>query len=589
MAMLVRTQGNHQGKWVYPLGQRCVLGRHAECDIADIFAENNGVSRYHAQLELVAGRYLVEDRGSRNGTFLNGQRLTGRTPLQNGDRLAIAGVEFTFLETEPVGDGAASFPAAGAEVVSVDESIEAPTPFSSVAVPEPSASLPQGGYSPEKFQALVRMLKRLGRSLDINVTLRELLEGLFAIFPEAESGFVAFTAEGQEDVTPHATHFRHSDPKQHVALSRTVVRHVLSHREAILWAYQDPGGVHSSTLEELQIHSMMCAPLLDGDGNAFGVVQIDTSQPQSAFTPEDLEVMGGAVSQAAVAVRYSRLHEEAVRRQAIARDLDLARQVQMSLLPEGYPAYAGFKFYAYYRAAYEVGGDYYDFIELPNQRLALVVADAAGKGVSAALMMAKLAGELKYHLSCKAPATAFAQMNDSLSAGDTGRFVTLLVAILDRRSMTMTLVNAGHPAPLRRRPDGIVEAVAEAVRGPALGLIPGRAYQEATVAIERGDLWVAYTDGFTEAAGAGGKMFGAAQLRERLAAAPAVVREAGQHIVRDVLTFLGDRPQSDDMCLVAWGMPRHATAVASDVAADVIETTKLIRSPAPSRSGPPRE
>src|SRR5262249_13731790 len=157
------------------------------------------------------------------------------------------------------------------------------------------------------------------------------------------------------------------------------------------------------TLEDLQIRSLLCAPLLDGDGKPFGVVQIDTDQPQSAFTAEDLEVMVGAVSQAAVAVRFAKLHEEALRRQAVARDLELARRVQLGLLPEGYPDCEGFEFYAYYRAAYEVGGDYYDFIELPNQRLALVVADAAGKGVSAALMMAKLSGELKYHLSCKSP------------------------------------------------------------------------------------------------------------------------------------------------------------------------------------------
>src|SRR5262245_44835491 len=302
----------------------------------------------------------------------------------------------------------------------------------------------------------------------------------------------------------------------------------------------------------------MCAPLLDGDGKPFGVVQIDTDQPQSAFTAEDLEVMVGAVSQAAVAVRFAKLHEEALYRQAVARDLDLARRVQLGLLPEGYPDCEGVEFFAYYRAAYEVGGDYYDFIELPNERLALVVADAAGKGVSAALMMAKVSGELKYHLSCEAPARALARMNESLCGGDTGRFVTLLAAILDRRSLTMTLVNAGHPAPLRRRPDGRVETVAESARGTALGLLPERVYQETTVVIEPGDVWLAYTDGITDATSAAGKRFGPARLRERLGAAPPVVRQSGDRIVRDVLTFLGDQPPSDDMCLVGWGLLQSA-------------------------------
>jgi serine phosphatase RsbU (regulator of sigma subunit) len=149
-------------------------------------------------------------------------------------------------------------------------------------------------------------------------------------------------------------------------------------------------------------------------------------------------------------------------------------------------------------------------------------------------------------------------MNDSLCGGDTGRFVTLLAAILDRRSLSMTLVNAGHPAPLRRRPDGSVETVAESARGIALGLMPGQEYQEAAVGVEPGDLWLAYTDGFTEATNAAGKMFGAARLRERLAAATAAVRESGDRIVREVLTFLGDQPPSDDMCLVGWGRPTRA-------------------------------
>jgi serine phosphatase RsbU (regulator of sigma subunit) len=553
MATLVRTQGTNQGKWVYPVGCRCVLGRHPECDISDIFANNSGVSRFHALLELIDGRYHIEDKGSRNGTFLNGQRLTGREPLRNGDRLRIANVELTFLEEVENAAAAAGPSPANVSSITFTEPAEPAAPLSSLPVEALSAGSPLPGYSGDKLRALVQMLKRLGQSLDIDATLHELLGGLFAIFPQAQRGYVAFTGDGQDDVTPRATHFRHQEAKPCVRISRALVRHVLSSREAVLWQDQSQGAVNSATLAELQVRSLLCAPLLDGAGNPFGVVQIDTDQPMCAFTPEDLEVMVGAVTQAAVAVRFAKLHEEALRRQAVERDLELARRVQLGLLPESCPDCEGFEFFAYYRAAYDVGGDYYDFIELPNDRLALVVADAAGKGVSAALMIAKLSGELKYHLSCQAPGVALALMNDSLCAGNTGRFVTLLVAILDRPSATLTLLNAGHPPPLRRRADGRVQAVGESVRGPALGLIPGRQYAEARTAIEPGEVWLAYTDGFTEATSAKGEMFGAAQLRQRLTLAPAVVREASDRIVRDVLTFLGDQPQSDDMCLVGWG------------------------------------
>src|SRR5262249_609882 len=111
MAVLVRTQGSHQGKWVYSVGHRCVLGRHPECDISDIFAENSGASRFHAVLEFVGGRYIVEDKGSRNGTYVNAQRVTGRTPLRSGDHILIAGVELRFLEeADAIGSAAAVAP-----------------------------------------------------------------------------------------------------------------------------------------------------------------------------------------------------------------------------------------------------------------------------------------------------------------------------------------------------------------------------------------------------------------------------------------------------------------------------------------------
>src|SRR5262249_12132101 len=158
-----------------------------------------------------------------------------------------------------------------------------------------------------------------------------------------------------DDVIPRATHFRSEEADQRVRLSRRLVRHVLSCREGILWSDQGPEPTAYGTLSDLEVRSVLCAPLLDGDGNAFGVVQVDTDQPLRAFTSEDLEVMVGAVSQASVAVRFARLHEEALRRQAVERDLELARRVQLGLLPESYPNCEGFEFFAYYRAAYDVG------------------------------------------------------------------------------------------------------------------------------------------------------------------------------------------------------------------------------------------
>jgi serine phosphatase RsbU (regulator of sigma subunit) len=143
-------------------------------------------------------------------------------------------------------------------------------------------------------------------------------------------------------------------------------------------------------------------------------------------------------------------------------------------------------------------------------------------------------------------------MNDSLCGG-AGRFVTLLLAVLDRNAPRLALVNAGHVAPLRRRPSGLVEVIGQAQRGVALGILPGQDYHELQLEVEPGEMWFVCTDGFTEAASPQGEMYGLDRLRRQLAPQPDGLREAGERIVRDVGRFVGQQPQGDDMCLVGWG------------------------------------
>jgi sigma-B regulation protein RsbU (phosphoserine phosphatase) len=550
MAVLVRTRGVQGSKWIFQLKDRLLLGRHTDCEITDLFSGMTGVSRQHAVIERDGDQYVLEDKGSRNGTFLNGERLNGKTPLCHADRIDICGIELTFLADRE--DVNLCSPETD-EVRVVDDPLQAPRSFTVIAVAPPAPVTP-AGYTAEKLRALTQMLKQLGRSIDVDETLRQLLAGLFAIFPQAERGFVAF-AEGPDRITLRATHFRHGEPEAPPGLSRTLINHILTRREAVLWSdlQEDDEQLVSQSMAALEIHSAMCAPLLDGEGKPFGLVQIDSSKPLEVFVADDLEVMSGAVSQAAVAVRFARLHEEGLRRQAFERDLQLARQVQFSLLPAECPSWDDYHFFAHYQSAHEVGGDYYDFIDLPNQRLAIVVADVAGKGVSAALLMAKLSGELKYHLSCESPRAAISQMNASLCNSGSGRFVTLLLAVLERTTHRLTLINAGHLTPLLRRSSGAIEGIGASQRGAALGIILGREYKELQVETAPGDVWFVFTDGFTEAESPQGEMYGVNRIQEQLAHHPSGVHQIGERLVGDVHRFLGKNSQNDDMCLVGWG------------------------------------
>src|SRR5262249_24012294 len=178
MAVLVRTRGTHNGQWVFPLANGCLLGRHATCDVSDIFKDVRGVSRHHAQSERAGDEYFIEDGGSRNGTLVNGKRLAGRRGLRSGDRIDICRIELTFYDDavgpEPTrSDGTET-------VVTVEEAEARSIASVPVAPPGPPAQLAR--CSEEKLRALASMLKRLGNSLDTDATLQELLAGLFAIF-----------------------------------------------------------------------------------------------------------------------------------------------------------------------------------------------------------------------------------------------------------------------------------------------------------------------------------------------------------------------------------------------------------------------
>ena len=151
----------------------------------------------------------------------------------------------------------------------------------------------------------------------------------------------------------------------------------------------------------------------------------------------------------------------ALRQQAVALDLEMAHRGSAGLAPGRPPRIAGYHFYDFYMPASEVGGDYYDYVELSGGRLAVVLADVSGKGVSAALLMAKLSAEARYCLASEPdPAAAMNRLNASfMHSGWEDRFVTLIFAVLDPIDGTLAIVNAGHPPPLLRRGPGLVEAV----------------------------------------------------------------------------------------------------------------------------------
>ncbi|REK06060.1 MAG: FHA domain-containing protein [Planctomycetota bacterium] len=557
MAILQMLNHSGPGEQLPLDGAQAVLGRHPKCDIV---LDAASVSREHAKIICEENRFYVEDLHSTNGTFVNGHLITGRQLLQNGDKLKICDLSFTFFNDEPSDRPRLTDTSSLALLDDDGDGNPASSIMSKVDVSSSNAG-PRLTVNPEvKLRAMIEIAQNLGKAVSLDEVLAKLLDSLFKIFLQADRGFVILRSAQDGMLVPKAIKHRRDDGDDQIRVSRTIVNQVMQSQEAILSAdaASDSRFDTSQSIADLKIRSMMCAPLVDSEGRSLGVIQIDAKDSRHRFQKEDLDVLASIASQAAIAVDNAQLHETSLKQQAIQRDLELAHKVQRGLLPEAPPSMTGYHFFDFYEPANQVGGDYYDYIELPNNRLAIVLGDVSGKGVPAALLMAKLSGEVRYWLASEpSPAAAMSRINGSFSrSGWQDRFVTFIVAVLDSASHGLTIVNAGHMAPLLRHSKGKVEEIGDEQAGLPLGVDADYQYEQYEHSLAAGDFVALFTDGISEAMDSNGDLYGLERLRELLAQPSASVDELGQQILDDVQRFVGGRPQSDDMCLACFGRVR---------------------------------
>jgi serine phosphatase RsbU (regulator of sigma subunit)/predicted ester cyclase len=256
-----------------------------------------------------------------------------------------------------------------------------------------------------------------------------------------------------------------------------------------------------------------------------------------------------------------RLEQEMREREQLEQELLVARRIQLASLPVEIPALDGWQISPFYRPAREVGGDFYDFFELPDGRVGVVVGDATGKGVSAALVAAATSSMLRavaQALVSSSPGEVLAQVNETLLARiPSNMFVTCFYAILDPESAGLKFANAGHNLPYLRRRGSSDDAEELRARGMPLGLMPERSYEEEDIVFEAGNSVLFYSDGLVEAHDRHHQMFGSARLRA-LVAEHAEVRSIVDLLLEELSTFTGEEwEQEDDITLLTLWRPAH--------------------------------
>ncbi|MEC7565785.1 MAG: SpoIIE family protein phosphatase [Planctomycetota bacterium] len=549
MAYLKAQNGSLAGQRFELSDAESILGRSPECTI---HVEDFAVSRQHAKILNEESQYFIEDLKSRNKTYLNGVVLgEGQHQLRNGDRLSICDVIFNFYQEFPAG---LSDSMDGSQISVLFDGAETSTStiMSKLEVGSGSGQVKLNASPEVKLAALLEITQALGNALSLDDVLPSVLDALFKVFVQADRAFIGLL-DDEGNLIPRWSKARREDATETIRISRTIVNRVLDLKEAILSAdaASDQQFDASQSIADFQIRSMMCVPLFGAGGDVFGVLQVDTLERNQQFNGGDLEVLASVATQAGIALDNARLHDEALTQQAINKDLELAQQVQLGFLPSRRPEIDQYTFFDYYRAANQIGGDYYDYLELNNGDLAVIVADVVGHGVAAALLMAKVSAETRFCLASTADASsAVIQLNNRLSGLGLDRFVTFLLVVLSPNTHEVTVVNAGHMAPIHRRSDGTTDLVGEDYANIPIGIMEDVEYESFKFALGSGDSLTMYTDGLNEAANPKGDLFGMEAIEEIVQTQGESAEQRGTSLLDAINSFMEGELPDDDMCLV---------------------------------------
>ena len=506
----------------FPLGRlRITLGRSARNDlcIPDPFA-----SRVHAEVRREGEEYYLQDLGSANGTLYNGGTVEGTVPLTAGGRIQIG-------ETEIVFDDGTYHSSMGATMI---------TDNSSTSLPEATIALASGDRTtsglleaiegartkPEQTVAaqvaregdLLALISKVGITLLSSSTLEQTLEQIVSLVFEAvpaDRCLLMMRDEDNEELKVAVARLRDRVGEVgEIRVSRNVMDEVVIKGKSVLTsdAQHDPRFA-SGTVVLQGVRSVLAVPLGVSE-KVFGIIYADSPIAEGRFTEDHLKVLTTLASVAAIRVENARLVEARFQQERLERELQLAMEIQQRFQPTAPPSVPGYELQGISFPCYEIGGDYYDFIQREDGRLVIALGDVSGKGTAAALLMSSL------HAAIHAQTGSHDTLVKTISAVNryladnipSNRFVTLFYAELDPESGALSFLNAGHNPPLIVHAAGTVEQLASG--GLPLGIKADAEYREGRTHLQMGDVLVIYSDGVTEAASPSGEEFGPTRLYE---------------------------------------------------------------------------
>ena len=539
--MVVDPNGHRTRVRIEPLPFR--IGRQPE---SDLIIRDSRASRAHARILAEHGEYVIEDCGSRHGTYINGKRIT-RQVLRNSDRIEMGAQDSYQL----------IFALDGAELKRLVDQMGA----SDNAAPAQAVGANLG-----KLRAILDLARTLQSSFSVDDVLASVVDTALAI-TGAERGFLMLRA-GAGLETRVARHRRgHHLHDSDLRVPREVLHRALQHRRELLSMNFDPlGGDETrpqNSVADLELRSVICVPLVrirTGQGDAtsmlatgsetVGVLYMDSRLMAADLTGGNRELLQTLAIEASTVLENARLLVEERAKQQMEEELGLARTIQQSLLPGKLPVEGWLRAAGSSVASHEVGGDYYDVAPVDPHCWSIVVADVSGKGVGSALLASLLQGALITGTGVpEALGRRVARLNRFLLDRTGGEKYATLFYSLFHDDGRLSYVNAARCPPMVIRANG--ERLELEATGMPVGLMEGAEFMVESLQLAPGDHVVIYSDGVTEAQNRNSEFFGKKRLRDIVNAHAEESCVAIHDAIQEgVAAFTEGAAQSDDITVV---------------------------------------
>ncbi len=517
------------------------IGRSGTCTIN---VPALSVSREHARVSLVDDRVTVEDLGSRNGTWVNGNRIAGRTTLNAADTIEIGGVVFE-LESD---DAAPKTIFAQETEMGTSSTVNWKEIYGGI-------STGTGTAAAYRKLNLFQVLAEAGELLTSQRPLEELFEVTLDLVEKgvsAERTVLLLIEEGGSEPVVKAHRTRQGQTTDQIMLSKTMVEKVVTERSSILThdAKADPRFEKQQSIILQGTRSAMAAPLFDNE-NVVGVLYADTTDVTMRYSKDELRtftilanLVGVKITQARAAAAH-----EANRR--MEQELATAKGILESILPDRLDGAEGYEFHHFQEPCLTVGGDLYDARKLPDGRIAIVMGDVTGKGLGAALLVSNIMASLTLLIEdVDDPVDLVTRLNRQVyRCTDMVHSATFFFGVLDPATGSISYVNAGHNPPLLVDPSGAIREIEST--GVPVGMFEDMPYERGTVELTHGAFLTLYSDGIPDAEAPDGADYGMERLETVLRTErekPARDIVGAMH--RDVKTFLQHNLPNDDVTIL---------------------------------------